>query len=129
MNISVTAQGSSTGPINWLINGSNAEHSVINFPAKTGPHVLHFVLDDQTGRGLRFDQSGAFWADKNLSSGCPSSGSTCDQTRVLSCTDDQLTVQNQNVGDPCTVHYQLNLLDSAGNAEGVDPIFANGGSN
>lgn len=128
MNVSVTASGGSNGRVDWLIDGTDPAHSVIDFPAKTGPHVIHFMLDDQTGRGLKFDPSGAFWADKNLAGGCPSAGSNCDQTSILSCTDKQLTVQNTNDGQACTVHYQLNLVDSAGKTEQVDPIFKNGGT-
>ena len=128
MNINLRANGSSDGPVEWTIDDTHPTQSVIEFARNAGPQVLHFILDDQTGRDFHFDRSGPFWADKNLSGGCPSAGSICDQTSVLSCNDGQLVIRNENSGDACTVHYQLNLLDRAGNPEGVDPIIKNGGS-
>jgi hypothetical protein len=127
VNVNVTAKGSD-GPVDWEIDGKKAANSTIEFKPKTGPQVIHFMLDDQTGRDLRFDQSDSFWADKNLAAGCPSAGASCDQTTVLSCNDKQLVVRNENSGEPCTVHYQLNFVDAQGNREGADPIIKNGGS-
>ena len=59
VNVTVTAKGSD-GPVDWEIDGKKAANSTIEFKPKTGPQVIHFMLDDQTGRDLRFDQSELF---------------------------------------------------------------------
>ena len=59
VNVTVTAKGSD-GPVDWEIDGKKAANSTIEFKPKTGPQVIHFMLDDQTGRDLRFDQSEFF---------------------------------------------------------------------
>jgi hypothetical protein len=128
VNVTVTAKGGSNGSVDWEIDGTKAANSKIEFKPKTGPQVMRFVLDDRTGRKLAFDQSDAFWAEKDLGGGCPSAGSSCDQTSILSCNGKQLVVQNENSGDPCTIHYQLNFIDGEGNREEADPIIKNGGS-
>ena len=128
MNVIVTGQKGADGSLTWTIDGNPPGNSEIRFEKGSGPQVIHFMLDDQTGMGLQFDPSGAFWAAKDLPGGCPPSGSSCDQTTVQACNNKQLVVRNENSGPACTVHYQLNLLDSENNSVGVDPIIKNGGS-
>jgi hypothetical protein len=128
MNVSVTARQASDGSIDWEIDGKKPEKSELEFKAKSGSDLIHFMLDDQTGRDLRFHPTDAFWAEKDLGGGCPAAGSSCDQTRIQSCNDTELVVHNDNSGAACTVHYQLNLLDKENSAIGVDPIIKNGGS-
>lgn len=128
MNVTVTGQKASDGSLSWTVNGAPAGKSELNFGHGTGSQLIHFILDDQTGEGLQFDQADPFWAAKDLGGGCPPSSSSCDQTVVQSCNGKQLVVRNENSGAACTVHYQLNLVDTQNNAVGVDPIIKNGGS-
>ena len=128
MNVTVTATKASDGSLDWAIDGSPPGKSELHFPPGTGAQLIHFILDDQTGRGLQFDQGDPFWAAKDLGGGCPTSSSQCDQTNVQSCNGKQLVVHNENSGPACTVNYQLNLVDAANNGVAVDPIIKNGGS-
>jgi hypothetical protein len=127
MDVKVTAKASGSGPIEWDIDGKKPHKSEIAFAARTGPHKVKFKLHDKTGRDLRFDDGDPFWAHINEFGQCPPSGATSAQTGVHSCSERQLTVTNENSGDPCTIHYQLNFVDGEGNKVEVDPIFKNGG--
>ena len=127
MEVQVTAKGGSNGPIDWEIDGQKPKQSSIEFPHRTGPHTIHFKLDDQTGRDLQFHSTEAFWADKNDEKRCPPRGGTTEQTRVVASGSDRLTVLNHNKGEPCTICYQLNFVDGDGRSEEVDPEFKNGG--
>jgi hypothetical protein len=127
MNVSVTAKTASDGSIDWEIDGKKPGNSELAFPPKSGSQLIHFMLDDQTGRGLRFHPTDAFWAEKD-SGGCPAQGSSCDQTKVQSSNAGNLVVHNDNSGPACTIHYQLNLLDKENASIAVDPVIKNGGS-
>lgn len=126
MDIKVTASGGASGPIDWDIDGKKPHKASHEFKEKTGPHEIKFKLGDKTGRGLKFDAQQPIWDEKNTT-GCPASQSNSDQIEVQSCSDRELTISNANSGDPCTIHYQLNFVDSEGRPEVVDPEFKNGG--
>lgn len=126
MDVRVTATGGRNGAIDWDIDGKKPKEARLDFAKDSGPHRIKFKLFDNTGRGLRFDDSGPFWAHETQSGDCPPANSTSGETRVVDCKDTSLFVDNKNSKD-CTIQYQLNFVDSAGKREPVDPMIKNGG--
>lgn len=127
MDVKVSAKRADGGSIEWDIDGKKPKQSVLEFKEGTGGHTINFKLQDSTGRHLRFDKGDPFWAHVSEGDECPPRGASADQTRVVSCTDKELTVSNANSGDACTIHYQLNFVDEASRPEPVDPMIKNGG--
>ena len=125
MNVKVKAERSGDG-IEWTIDGKKPKASVHSFGRKTGPHVLHFHLDDRTDLGLRFDED-PIWAHENDEQQCPPPGINTDQLQVSSVAPGKLSLHNRNDGPPRTLHYQLNFVDESGAARQVDPVIKNGG--
>jgi hypothetical protein len=104
-------------------DGGTVELSIspnpINVPH--GNHDIVFALDSQTSPPTRFDSSDPiFYANGH---GCPASGKNCDQLEVTSCTDDRLTLGDNNDA-PNTIGYQLNFL-TGNRKERLDPIIIN----
>jgi hypothetical protein len=104
-------------------DGGKVELSIspnpINVPP--GSHDIVFVLDSQTNPTTRFDSGDPiFYANGH---GCPASGKNCDQLEVTSCTDDRLTLGDNNDA-PNTIGYQLNFL-TGNRKERLDPIIIN----
>ena len=127
VNVTVTAKGSD-GPVDWEIDGKKAANSTIEFKPKTGPQVIHFMLDDQTGRDLRFDQWDLSGQTRTLPRAVRRRAPPATRRRCCRATTSSSSFAVENSGEPCTVHYQLNFVDAQGNREGADPIIKNGGS-
>jgi hypothetical protein len=114
--------------IEWTIDGKKPHQSIISCPPKSGSHTVNFHLDDQTGRGLAF-QEDALWIHENESGECPPhSGILTDQISISSIKPGKLTISNSNDGAPRTLQYQLNFVDANGASCSVDPCIKNGGS-
>ena len=128
MDVKVTASAGSGGAIEWDINGKKPKNSELDFPRNSGPDTIKFTLFDRSGKNLRFDCNGPFWAHADDTQACPPEHSQCDQTNVIECTGKHLNVRNENSGEPCTIHYQLNFVDGSGNSVPVDPMIKNGGT-
>ena len=127
MDVKVSARRGDGDSIDWDIDGKKPKKSVLEFAQGSGSHTISFKLHDSTGRHLRFDTQDPFWAHVSEVELCPAKGSSADQTKVVSCTDKELTVSNANSGDACTIHYQLNFVDQQSRAVPVDPMIKNGG--
>ncbi len=92
----------------------------INVPK--GKHDIVFQLDDQTTNGpTKFDTGEPIFYAKGTN--CPSSGKSCPELDVESCTDTVLTLGDEN-GAPSTMSYQLNFR-YADKKEQLDPIIIN----
>lgn len=91
----------------------------INVPP--GRHDIVFALDSQTTPATTFDQGDPIFYASGHS--CPSSGRNCDQLEVVSCTDNALTVGDDNNAKN-TIGYQLNFL-TGNKKERLDPIIIN----
>lgn len=116
------------GKVECTIDGKKPNDSVIDLPNKSGKHTLDFQLDDRTDLGFRFDDRGPIWAHQNDLGVCPPQGISTEQISVVSCKPKKLSIIDQNDGGPCTLHYQLNLIDASGQPQPIDPIIKNGGS-
>lgn len=114
------------GQLEWTIDGNKPQKSVITLPWQTGPHTLHFHIDDNTESGLSFADD-AIWVHENENGECPGGGIQTDQISVVSVKPSKLTISNANNGAPRTLHYQLNIVDRKGTACPVDPAIKNGG--
>lgn len=128
MDIKVNANELADGSIDWGIGGKKPHQSSIRFEKDSGSHKIDFKFVDHTGRRLKFDCSGPIWSHKSETD-CPPAGAKSDQIRVLECSAKKLTIRNENCGDPCTIHYQLNFVDADEQQEEIDPEFKNGGGN
>jgi hypothetical protein len=115
------------GAVEWTIDGKKPKASVIELPHKSGRHTLDFKIEDRTGLGFRFDDSDPIWAHENEDGKCPAQGIHTTQVKVVSCKPQKLSVTDDNSGDPCTLQYQLNVVDAGGLACPIDPIIKNGG--
>lgn len=113
------------GKPDFKIDGKKPEDSSIKFREKSGKTEVEFKLDDKTDMDLRFDCRGPFWDAKNCKSNCPNDGDTSDQTEVLECKSDKLTVLNKN-SEECTVKYKMYFTDRHGGRHCVDPEWKNG---
>ena len=91
----------------------------INVPR--GNHDIVFALDSQTSPATVFDADDPIFYANGHS--CPASGKNCDQLDVKSCTDDRLTLGDNNDA-PNTIGYQLNFL-TGHRKERLDPIIIN----
>lgn len=127
MDVKVSAKIDENGNVDWDIDGKKPKKSVLEFPANSSDHDINFKLHDSTGRKMKFDASSPFWAHESSSDQCPPPGSSTDQTRVVSCTDKDLSVANSN-SRKCEIQYQLNVVDENSNSYAVDPIIRNGGN-
>ncbi len=116
------------GAVEWTIDGKKPHHSVIELQNKSGKHGLDFHLIDETRRGFGFVTADPIWVHVNEAGQCPPQGIATDQISVTSCQPKKLSIDDKNSGDPCTLHYQLNFVDSEGNGSAVDPAIKNGGS-
>ena len=127
MDVKVKAETTSTGT-SWTIDGKKPRESVIAIGAKSGPHTLDFKLNDQTNLGLRFNTCDPIWVHETEDDECPGAGISTDQICVASCDNKRLSITDANSGIARTLHYQLNFLDTKGNAVTVDPVIKNGGN-
>ena len=86
-----------------------------------GNHDLVFALVSNTSTPTTFDtEDPIYYANGH---GCPSSGRNCDQLAVVSCTNNSLTVGDDN-NAPNTIGYQLNFM-TGNKKEHLDPIIIN----
>ena len=125
-NVKVEAKSGSGGDIDWEIDGTKAKDSKINFKKDDVDVVVKFKLDDDTDRGLRFNQQSPIWVHENEQGQCPPIGASNEQIEVLSCDDHTLSLINKNAKES-TLRYQLNFVDEGNNAQPCDPEFKNGG--
>lgn len=97
-------------------------------------HRVTFVLDDQTGRDLRFlkDPDEVFWVDAapmGQAPACPTSTSTEDDFSVESVTNNVLIVRNMN-SKQCDYKFTLNFVGTMPNGTTglipYDPDWGNG---
>lgn len=117
------------GAIASTIDGKKPHKSVLNCPARTGPHEIRFKLDDNSSSGLQFAPRDAFWVHENEAGECPpATGLSTDQISISSVKPGKLTISNANEGLPRTLQYQLNFVDAKGVTCFVDPCIKNGGS-
>lgn len=103
--------------------GSKVALSVDPNPIQVPPgnHDIVFALVSNTSTPTTFDtEDPIFYANGH---GCPSSGRNCDQLNVVSCTDNSLTVGDNN-NAPNTIGYQLNFI-TGNKKEHLDPIIIN----
>jgi hypothetical protein len=99
----------------------------IVFPRNSGSHNMTFRLNDQSGKGLLFKQSGtdAIWVKSGQ--GCPTGpGNGGNQMGVPTVSTDRLTLEinDDNSGSPRNLCYMLRF-DPDGN--NFDPDIRNGG--
>lgn len=127
MDVKLLAQKVANG-VEWTIDGKKPHDSVIDLPKKSGNHTLDFQLDDRTDLGFRFNDRDPIWVHQNDQGDCPPQGINSEQISVVSCKPKKLSISDQNDGDPCTLHYLLNLVDASGQPTSIDPIIKNGGS-
>lgn len=126
MNLRVRAFIDDTGTIDFDIDGVKANQARLRLGRNTGEHILHFRLQDHTGRDLRFDTDDPIWIDED--GPCPPSpGISSDQLDVTGCTPSMLSTLNANSGRARELRYQLNFIAADGSLQTCDPIIDNGG--
>ena len=103
--------------------GGKVEFSIdpdpINVPR--GNHDIVISLVSETSDPTTFDTGDPIYYANGK--GCPSSGKNCSQLDVVSCTDDCLTLGDNNDA-PNTIGYQLNFV-TGHKKEHLDPIIIN----
>ena len=125
-NVKVRAMLDEAGAIDFEIDGVKAKHAKMNLDRDSGEHALDFMLQDQTGRGLRFDQRDPIWVGEDCP--CPPpSGVNSDQLTVTGCNSSRLSAVNANSGRERELRYQLNFIADDGFETNCDPIIRNGG--
>lgn len=94
------------------------------------PELIHVsIKSDQSVKPLALQIDSATPLHVSIDNGaCPSAGIDTDQITLVQQGGDQLIMKNLNTGDPCTLRYQVNVVDSDGNPHPCDPILQNGGA-
>src|SRR6476620_4135775 len=127
MQITVSAE-LVDGEVEWTIDGKRPHQSVLDCPRKSGPHEIHFKLDDKTNAGFKFAED-AFWVHENELGECPpTTGIATNQISITSVKPAKLKISNSNDGAHRTLQYQLNCVDANGEPYSVDPCIKNGGT-
>lgn len=127
-NVKVRAFLDDAGAVDFDIDGVKAKHSRLKLDKGGGKHVIGFMLQDQTGKGLRFDSDDPIWVDEDAP--CPPTpGISSDQLNVTSCTPGALSTTNENSGRARELRYQLNFIAADESRTTCDPIIDNGGTN
>jgi hypothetical protein len=113
--------------IDFDVDGVKPNQAELKLDKGSGQHEINFVLDDQTGKGVRFNSDDPIWVDEDAP--CPPTpGVTTDQLTVTGCTADMLSTTNANEGRPRQLRYQLNFIANDGSRPSCDPIIDNGGN-
>ena len=114
------------GAVAWEVNGAPAKEHRTRIPPGSKPQKIRFIIDDNSGRSLRFDCGFPFQISEQA--GCPPPEEIAsNQVEVLSCQPKRLVIRDRNTGDRRDLHYQLNVVDKHGNRAPCDPIIENGG--
>ena len=114
------------GGIDFEIDGVKAKHAQMKLDKDSGEHALDFMLQDLTGKGLRFDDQDPIWVGEDCP--CPPpQGINSDQLRVVDCKGGRLSALNANNGRERELRYQLNFVAKDGSKADCDPIIRNGG--
>jgi len=125
-NVKVRATLDESGAIDFEIDGVKAKHAQMKLDKGSGEHALDFMLLDQTGRDLRFNEKDPIWVGEDCP--CPPpQGINSDQIRVVDCRAGRLSTVNANNGRERELRYQLNFVAGDGSAADCDPIIRNGG--
>ena len=87
------------------------------------------IKSDQSAKqlGLQVDTNAPLHVAQDNGQ-CPSNGIDTDQIKLVSCDANSVTISNENSGNPCTLRYQVNVIDKEGNQCPCDPIIQNGGA-
>jgi hypothetical protein len=125
-NVKVRATLDAAGAIDFEIDGVKAKHAQMKLDKGSGKHELDFMLQDQTGKGLRFDERDPIWVGEDCP--CPPpQGINSDQMTVVDCNGGRLSTVNANSGRERELRYQLNFVADDGSKADCDPIIRNGG--
>jgi hypothetical protein len=125
-NVKIRAALDAAGAIDFEVDGVKAEHAQLKLDKHSGEHALNFVLQDHTGKGLRFNDRDPIWVGEDCP--CPPTpGINSDQLTVADCKSGRLSTVNSNSGRERELRYQLNFIADDGSAAICDPIIRNGG--
>ena len=114
------------GAVDFDVDGIKPNQARLKLGKDSGRHDIGFMLQDHSGKGLRFDISDPIWVDEDAP--CPPTpGVSTDQLSVAGCTADELSTTNANDGRARELRYQLNFIASDGSRATCDPIIDNGG--
>lgn len=126
-NVKVRAFIGDAGAVDFDVDGVKPSQARLKLERDSGRHDIGFVLQDESGKGLRFDTQDPIWVDEDAP--CPPTpGITSDQLNVSGCTPALLSMTNANSGRPRELRYQLNFIASDGSRTTCDPIIDNGGT-
>lgn len=133
------------GGIEWkLCHGNNCgaagSYPTIEFPAKSGPHVIVISIDDPQHTGITFasppsnptSASDALWVvdgpNKHPAKGGGNPGNQLQDATLANATTLVVTNKNDNA-NPMWMSYRLNFVGSNGVAVSpIDPDWKNGGT-
>lgn len=125
-NVKIHAQPDPSGKPAFLVDGMNPMNAKLMFDKGVGGDDIAFNLQDDSGRGLRFDSDDPIWVDEDAP--CPPTpGLTTDQLSIKDCKPAKLFVNNLNSGRSRNLRYQLNFVADDGSPHTCDPIIQNGG--
>ena len=126
-NVKVRAFLGGGGAVDFDLDGVRPNQARLKLEKNSGQHDIGFVLQDQTGKGLRFDANDPIWVDEDAP--CPPTpGISSDQLDVTGCTPAMLSTTNANSGRARELRYQLNFIAADGSRTTCDPIIDNGGT-
>lgn len=88
---------------------------------------IEFRLHGKTGQKLDFDTADPIWIAVGNCPPAPTPNWPAGVS-LVSCTNDKLTIADENRSPAAELHYRLNFVDSAtGQPQSWDPIIRNGG--
>ncbi len=87
---------------------------------------IEFRLHGKTGQKLDFKTTDPIWIAVGNCPPGPTPNWPAGVTFV-GCTDDKLTIADENRDPAADLHYRLNFVDAQGNELNWDPIIRNGG--
>ena len=116
----------SRGNGEWLVGGTPAHKHVTKFDKGSGEQKLMFKLsDDAKKAGFHFHEDDPIWVHADATQ-CPKEPVKDGQITDIDGHDHHLSVTDKN-DQQVILRYQLNVVDSEGNASPIDPIIDNGG--
>ena len=119
------------GKLEWDVddNPEPAEKykKVVSLEDGSGPRRIVFHLHDPDGLDLMFDCANPIYAEDNVA--CPPAQAlNSGQITKISCSQNTLTIRNENSDKARLIRYQLNFRYTDNTiADPCDPVILNGG--
>ena len=136
VDVTIVASKDASGNIDFHMEQRNQYTELLVFNktkdnmSKSDHYLINFTLDDQSGEGLKFNQTNTIYiskgSDKHVPK-CPMNGSVGGPNEfsvVGTPTNTKLTVKNDDMNE-CFYKFVLNFEDSSGKRHVFDPIFGN----